>query len=98
MSSLRILADHGRAMTVLVSDGVLPSNEGRGYVLRRIIRRAVLAARRLGREAAVTTSLTDAAVEMLGAAYPEAGRGSRPHRVGGEPRRGRLRPHPSKPG
>jgi alanyl-tRNA synthetase len=69
--SLRILADHGRAMTVLVSDGVLPSNEGRGYVLRRIIRRAVLAARRLGLEGAVTTSLTDAAVEVLGAAYPK---------------------------
>ena len=44
----RILADHGRGMTFLVGDGVMPSNEGRGYVLRRIIRRAVLQARRIG--------------------------------------------------
>ena len=46
--SLRVLADHGRAMTMLVADGVLPANEGRGYVLRRVVRRAVMAARRLG--------------------------------------------------
>ena len=50
--ALRVLADHGRAMTMLVADGVLPSNDGRGYVLRRVIRRAVLAARRLGADGA----------------------------------------------
>jgi alanyl-tRNA synthetase len=67
---LRILADHGRAMSMLVSDGVLPANEGRGYVLRRIIRRAVRRARQLGFDGAVTPRLVDAAVGILGAAYP----------------------------
>src|SRR5262249_24073970 len=55
--ALRVMADHGRAMTMLVADGVLPANVGRGYVLRRVVRRAVLAARRLGREEPVTTLL-----------------------------------------
>jgi alanyl-tRNA synthetase len=67
---LRILADHGRAMSMLVGDGVLPANEGRGYVLRRIIRRAVRRARQLGVDAAITPRLVDAAVQVLGAAYP----------------------------
>jgi len=68
--ALRILADHGRAMTMLVADGVLPSNEGRGYVLRRIIRRAVMAARRAGASDLVTPRLVDASVDSLGGAYP----------------------------
>jgi alanyl-tRNA synthetase len=67
---LRILADHGRAMTMLVADGVLPSNEGRGYVLRRIVRRAVLAAQRAGASSQVTPSLVAASIESLGDAYP----------------------------
>jgi alanyl-tRNA synthetase len=67
---LRIMADHGRAMAMLVADGVLPANEGRGYVLRRIIRRAVRRARQLGVESPVTPRLVDAAVATLGAAYP----------------------------
>ncbi len=67
---LRILADHGRAMSMLVSDGVLPANEGRGYVLRRIIRRAVRRARQLGVDGPCTPRLVDAAVGTLGAAYP----------------------------
>ena len=67
---LRIMADHGRAMAMLVSDGVLPSNEGRGYVLRRIIRRAVRRARQLGVDVACTERLVDSAVAMLGAAHP----------------------------
>lgn len=68
--AIRRIAEHGRAMTMLVSDGVLPSNEGRGYVLRRIIRRAILAARRAGAEAPLTTSLVDATIEKMGGAYP----------------------------
>ena len=68
--SIRRIAEHGRAMTMLVSDGVLPSNEGRGYVLRRIIRRAILAARRAGSEAPLTASLVDATIEKMGLAYP----------------------------
>jgi alanyl-tRNA synthetase len=68
--AIRRIAEHGRAMTMLVSDGVLPSNEGRGYVLRRIIRRAILAARRSGSDAALTSSLVDATIEKMGGAYP----------------------------
>jgi len=67
---LRIMADHGRAMSMLVADGVLPSNEGRGYVLRRIIRRAVRRARQLGVTQPCTGRLVDTAVAMLGAAHP----------------------------
>src|SRR5829696_6154205 len=69
--SLRILADHGRAMTFLVSDGVFPTNEDRGYVLRRIIRRAVRHAWLLGTEREVTPPLVDAVVATMGDAYPE---------------------------
>jgi alanyl-tRNA synthetase len=68
---LRILADHGRTMTFLVADGVVPSNEGRGYVLRAIIRRAVRHAYLLGAQNVVTPSLVDATVDVMGRAYPE---------------------------
>ena len=68
--AIRRIAEHGRAMTMLVSDGVLPSNEGRGYVLRRIIRRAILAARRSGPDTALTAALVDATIEKMGEAYP----------------------------
>ena len=68
--AIRRVADHGRAMTMLVADGVLPSNEGRGYVLRRIIRRAILAARRAGSDASLTEPLVHATIEKMGAAYP----------------------------
>ncbi len=69
--SLRILADHGRAMTMLTADGVFPSNEDRGYILRRIIRRAVRHAFGMGVETPVTPALVDATVDTLGSAYPE---------------------------
>ena len=69
--SLRILAEHARTMTFLVADGVVPSNETRGYVLRRIIRRAVRHAYRLGARQLVTPALVDATVETMRSAYPE---------------------------
>ncbi len=69
--SLRILADHGRAMTLLIADGVVPSNEGRGYVLRRLIRRAVRHGWQLGYEGLMMPRLASAAVNALGDAYPE---------------------------
>ncbi len=68
--SLRVLADHGRAFSMLVADGVLPANEGRGYVLRRVVRRAVLAARRAGVDKPIGPALVQAATEVLGDAYP----------------------------
>ena len=68
--AIRRIAEHGRAMSMLVSDGILPGNEGRGYVLRRIIRRAILAARREGSERAITDALLDATIEKMADAYP----------------------------
>jgi alanyl-tRNA synthetase len=68
---LRILADHARTFTFLIADGVVPSNEGRGYVLRRIIRRAVRHAYLLGAHHLVTPALVDATVALMGEAYPE---------------------------
>jgi len=68
--SLRILADHARAMAMVVADGVLPSNEGRGYVLRRIIRRAVRRAFQLGVHEQFTPRLVAAVADVMGGAYP----------------------------
>jgi alanyl-tRNA synthetase len=67
----RVLADHGRGMTFLTGEGVAPSNEGRGYVLRRIVRRAVQHGLRIGMEAPFLAGLADAVVEQMGDAYPE---------------------------
>ncbi|MCU1458710.1 MAG: alanyl-tRNA synthetase, partial [Actinomycetia bacterium] len=69
--SLRIIAEHARTMTFLVADGVVPSNEERGYVLRRIIRRAVRHAFRLGAHDPVTGTMVDAVVATMSGAYPE---------------------------
>jgi alanyl-tRNA synthetase len=69
--TLRILAEHGRAMTFLVADGVVPSNEERGYVLRRIVRRALRHAFILGTAGPITGALVDATVDAMGDAYPE---------------------------
>lgn len=69
--SLKLVADHSRAFTFLVGDGVLPSNEDRGYVLRRLIRRAVRHARLLDIERPFLGEMVDVVVETLGDAYPE---------------------------
>ena len=69
--SLRVLAEHARSSTMLVNDGVFPSNEGRGYVLRRIIRRAVRHAYLLGTEKLVMPALVESAIGTMGEAYPE---------------------------
>jgi alanyl-tRNA synthetase len=69
----RVLADHGRGMTFLVGDGVTPSNEGRGYVLRRIIRRAVQHGLRIGMQSPFLGGLADAVIEQMADAYPELG-------------------------
>ncbi len=67
----RVLADHGRGMTFLVGDGVMPSNEGRGYVLRRVIRRAVLQGHRIGMSSPFLPGLAAAVIDQMGTAYPE---------------------------
>jgi alanyl-tRNA synthetase len=67
----RILADHGRGMTFLAAEGIAPSNEGRGYVMRRIVRRAVLQAGRIGLEPPFLSGLSDIVIEQMGDAYPE---------------------------
>jgi alanyl-tRNA synthetase len=69
--SLRVLAEHARSSTMLINDGVFPSNEGRGYVLRRIIRRAVRHAYLLGTEKLVMPTLAETAVSIMGNAYPD---------------------------
>ncbi len=68
---LRIVADHARTLTFLIADGVFPSNESRGYVLRRLIRRAVLVAQRLGARDLVTPDVIDVVAEVMGGAYPK---------------------------
>ena len=69
--SLRVLAEHARSATMLVNDGVFPSNENRGYVLRRIIRRAVRHAYLLGTEKLVMPGLAKTAIDIMGNAYPD---------------------------
>ncbi len=71
--SLRVAADHARALTFLIGDGVLPSNAGRGYVLRRILRRASRHGKLLGHETPFIHSVADAVIDQMADAYPELG-------------------------
>jgi alanyl-tRNA synthetase len=69
--ALRVLADHGRAMTFLIADGVVPSNEDRGYILRRIMRRAIQQGRTIGIEPPFLGGFADLVIESAGSVYPE---------------------------
>ncbi len=69
--AIRVVAEHGRSVTFLIADGVVPGNEGRGYVLRRVIRRAIRYARRLGIEGNFLGEVADATIEKMGKVYPE---------------------------
>ena len=70
-ASLRVIADHARATTFLVTDGVVPSNEGRGYVLRKIMRRAIYHGRLLGATEPFLSKMIYTVRDILGGAYPE---------------------------
>ena len=67
----RVIADHIRCLTFAIGDGVMPSNEGRGYVIRRILRRAVLYGKRLGMEEPFICNLVDKVIELLGPVFPD---------------------------
>ena len=69
--AMRVLADHGRGATFLLADGVVPSNEDRGYVLRRIVRRAIQQGRSLGIDGPFVPRLCERVIEVIGNAYPE---------------------------
>jgi len=69
--ALRILSDHTRAMTFLLGDGVVPSNEDRGFILRRVMRRAIQQGHRIGIEGAFLPKYVDVVVDLMGAGYPE---------------------------
>ncbi len=70
-NAMRVVADHGRALAFLIADGVIPGNEGRGYVLRRLLRRAALFGRRLGLDKPFLSEIAGAAIKKMSHVYPE---------------------------
>ena len=68
---IRVVAEHGRSVTFLIADGVVPGNEGRGYVLRRVIRRAIRYGRRIGIHSNFLGRIAEATIDKMGEAYPE---------------------------
>ncbi|HEX78708.1 MAG TPA: alanine--tRNA ligase, partial [Dehalococcoidia bacterium] len=70
-NAMRVVAEHGRGITFLIADGVMPDNEGRGYVLRRLLRRAALFGRRLGLDKPFLTQIAKATINKMGHIYPE---------------------------
>ncbi|MFH1647260.1 MAG: alanine--tRNA ligase, partial [Chloroflexota bacterium] len=72
-NAMRVVVEHGRGLAFLIADGVIPGNEGRGYVLRRLLRRAALFGRRLGLDKPFLSELGETAVRQMGHVYPELG-------------------------
>jgi len=70
-NAMRIIAEHGRGITFLIGDGVMPSNEGRGYVLRRLLRRAALFGRKLGLDEPFLAGMAKTTIKQMGQIYPE---------------------------
>jgi len=70
-NAMRVVAEHGRGITFLIADGILPDNEGRGYVLRRLLRRAALFGRRLGLDKPFLAEIARATIDKMGHIYPE---------------------------
>ena len=92
-TSHRVIADHLRSVSFLIADGVMPSNEGRGYVLRRIMRRAMRHAHMLGAQDPVMFKLVPALVRQMGAAYPELDPRAIPDRRDAEAGRNQVQDH-----
>ncbi len=92
--AMRIVADHSRGATFLIADGVVPSNEDRGYILRRIMRRAIQQGRTLGLESPWLGEFATRTIEIMGDAYPELGGRAGDGRALDRRRGGELRPHP----
>lgn len=70
-NAMRVVAEHGRGIAFLIADGVIPGNEGRGYVLRRLLRRTSLFGRRLGLDKPFIDKMTEATIKLMGHVYPE---------------------------
>ena len=92
--AMRIVADHSRGAAFLIADGVVPSNEDRGYILRRIMRRAIQQGRTLGLESPWLGRFAERTIEVMGDAYPELGAERGDDRALDRRRGGELRPHP----